>query len=139
MREAPVNNGSYFNEAFKELIAVQKQVLLLPWVDMFINNLKETSVDNLANTGERELNERVMRFVPIGSEVYREVLMMASSGERTAAQLQLERAIWAFPEGFPAVLGQLRSLAQKDPAHFAALLEFAPKKYEEYQLAVHTK
>jgi hypothetical protein len=30
-------------------------------------------------------------------------------------------------------------LAQKDPAHFAALLEFAPKKYEEYQLAVHTK
>jgi hypothetical protein len=36
-------------------------------------------------------------------------------------------------------LEQLRSFAKKDPAHFSALLEFAPKKYEEYQLAVHTK
>ncbi len=139
MRQAPVNNGSYFNKAFNELMALQKQVLLQPWSDVFVNSLKEASVANLADTGERELNGRVMHFVPIGSVVYREVLMLASSGEQAAAQLQLERAIWAFPEGFPAVLEQLRALAQKDPAHFAALLEFAPKKYEEYQLAVHTK
>jgi len=51
----------------------------------------------------------------------------------------LERAIWAFPDGCPASLEQLRLFAQKDPAHFAALLEFAPKKYEERQLAIHTK
>ena len=128
-----------FNELFNELMAVQKQALLLPWVDVFMNNMKEASVESLADAREREMNERVMHFVPISFEVYREVLILASSGEQAAAQLQLERAIWAFPEGFPAVLAQLRSLAQKDPAHFAALLDFAPKKYEEYQLAVHTK
>ncbi len=131
------SRSASFNELFNEWMEVQKQVLLQPFVEVALNSLKEVRVDNLADT--REMNERVMHYVPIGSEVYREALMMASAGEQAAAQLQLERAIWAFPEGFPAALEQLRSFAQKDPAHFAALLEFAPKKYEEYKLAVHTK
>lgn len=135
--QASAGNKNRFNEYFNEWMAVQKQVLLQPYVEMDMNGLKEARIDKLAEM--REMNEHVMNFVPIGSVVYREAFMLASAGEQAAAQLQMERAIWAFPEGFPGVGEQLRSFAQKDPAHFAALLEFATKKYEEYQLAVHTK
>jgi O-antigen ligase len=131
-QRAPAKVNDYFNE----LMAAHGQALLQPYVEVAMSSLMEGR-ENLA--GMRELNESVMHFVPIRSVVYREVWMLALSGEQAAAQLQLERAIWAFPEGFPAALDRLRSFAQKDPAHFAALLEFAPKKYEEYQLAVHSK
>ncbi len=33
----------------------------------------------------------------------------------------------------------LGALAAKDPAHFAALLEYASQKYEEYQRAVRAR
>ena len=99
--QASAGNRGDFNEIFSELMAAQKQVLLLPCVDVFMNSLKGASVDNLTDQREREMNERMMHFVPISFEVYREVLMLALSGEQAAAQMQLERAIWAFPEGFP--------------------------------------
>ena len=133
MRQAPARAEDYFNE----LLSAHSQALLQPWVEVAISGMMEGRVDNLADM--HDLNANVMHFVPIRTVVYREVLMLALSGEQAAAQLQLERAIWAFPEGYPTALEQLRFFAQKDPAHFAALLEFAPKKYEERQLAIHTK
>ena len=137
-RPASAGNANLFNEYFNEWMEAQKQVLLQPYVELAMNSLTEVRSENLTGN-HREMNERVMHFVPIGSVVYREALILAFSGDQAAAQLQWERAIWAYPEGFPSALEQLRSLAQKDPAHFATLLEFAPKKYEERQLAVHTK
>ena len=131
-RRAPEKMEDFFNK----LLVEHRQALLQPYVEVAMTGLMEGR-ENLADM--RELNESVMHFVPIRSAVYREVVLLALSGEQAAAQLQLERAIWAFPEGFPAALEQLRAFAQKDPAHFAALLEFAPKKYEERELAVHTK
>lgn len=132
-RRKPTSNENYFNE----LMATHKQALLQPYVEVAMSGMMEERVANIADM--REINESVMHFVPIRSVVYREVMLLALSGDQAAAQLQLERAIWAFPEGFPDALEQLRSFARKDPAHFAGLLEFAPQKYEERQLAVRTK
>ena len=133
IRSASARNGGYFNE----LLATRNQSLLQPYVEVAMSGMMDARIGNLADM--RDLNESVMHFVPISSVVYREVWLLALSDEQAAAQLQLERAIWAFPEGFPAALERLRSFARKDPAHFAALLEFAPKKYEERELAVHAK
>jgi hypothetical protein len=133
MQPASSRNDDYF----KELMTTHQQALLQPYVEVAMSGLMEGRFDNLADA--LVLNERVMHFVPINLVVYREVLLLALSGDEAAAQMQLDRAIWAFPAEFPGFFEQIRFLAQKNPAHFAALLEFAPKKYEEYQLAVHTK
>jgi O-antigen ligase len=132
-QQASTKNEDFLNE----ILAAHRQALLQPYVEVAMSSMMGGGRDEQA--GMRELNENVMHFVPISPVVYREVLLLALSGEQAAAQLQLERAIWAFPGGFPAALERLRFYAQKDPAHFAALLEFAPLKYEEYQLAVRAK
>jgi hypothetical protein len=81
-----------------------------------------------------------MHFVPSNSIVYREALLLALTGEKDAAQVQQERAIWSYPADYPKHLEQLKALAQRDPNHFSPLLESAPKMYEEFNLAaVHTK
>ena len=118
-------------------MATHKQALLQPYAEVVMSNMIEVSADHLA--AKRELNGSVVRFLPTGPVAYREAYLMALSGEQAAAQLQIERSIWAFSNEFPGEREKLRSLAQKDPVHFAALLEFALKKYEEYQLAVRTK
>lgn len=133
-RQASVASNEEF---FKELLQTYRQALLQPFVEVTISGLMEGRVENLEDM--RALNESVMHFAPIGSVVYREVTLLAISGESAAAQSQLGCAIWAYPGEYPKYLEQWRAFAQKDPAHFAALLEFAPKKYEEYQLAVHAK
>lgn len=125
------------NDYFNELMKAHKQALLQHYVEEVISGLMEGRVDNLSDM--RELNESVMHFMPTSSVSYREVILLALSGEQAEAQLQLERAIWAFPGSYFGFMERLRTFARKDPAHFAALLEFAPKKFEERQLAVHTK
>jgi O-antigen ligase len=130
MRQVSTN---YFND----LIGVQGQAMLQPFVEVAMSSLVEVRADNLAEV--RKLNESVMHYVPISSVCYRQVLLLALSGELSAAQLQMERSIWAFPESYGASMEQLNGFAQKDPEKFAALLEFAAKKYEEYQLAIHPK
>ena len=131
-QEALKNRNSLAN-----LLGLQKQALLQSYVEVAISSMIELRPDNWANV--RELNENVMHFVPISSVVYREVLVLAMSGEQDAAQQQLERAIWAFPEGFAGTLDQINTFARKDPAHFSALLEFAPRKYAEYEQAIRTQ
>jgi len=119
------------------LVATQGQALLQPYAELVMSSLIEVSPDHLAE--KRFLNESAMHFVPSNGTVYREALLLALSGEQEEAQRQIERAIWAYPGDFQRAREQLRALALKDPAHFAALLEFALKKNEEYQLAVSTK
>ena len=121
---------------FNKLTVAHRQELLRPYVEVAMSPLMEGR-ESLADM--RELNESVMHFLPVHSVVYRQVALLAMSGEEAAAQSQLECAIWAYPAEYPAAFEKLRSLAHNDPAHFAALLEFAPKKYEEYQRAVLAK
>ena len=118
------------------LVALYGQPLLQPYAELFVSSMPPASTDHLAD--KRASNERAMRFIPISPVVYGEALLLVLSGEQTAAQLQMERAIWSYPGDFPQASEQLRALAREDPIHFAALLEFALQKYEEWQRAVHT-
>jgi hypothetical protein len=52
------------------------------------------------------------------------------------AKQLFEQAIWSYP-GDSVADQLLMSLAEKDPAHFSALLEFAAQKEQEHARAVH--
>ena len=54
--------------------------------------------------------------------------MAAGFGRQEEAEAQLERSIWAYPNDFASAQAELKELARRDPAHFAALLEFAAQK-----------
>jgi len=137
LRPVSAADENFVRAVNEGLVATHKQALLQPYSELVMSNMIDVNADHLA--AKRELNGSVVRFLPTGPVAYREAYLMALSGEQAAAQLQIERSIWAFAGEFPAEREKLRSLAQKDPVHFAALLEFALKKYEEYQLAVRTK
>lgn len=134
LRQAVSKDGYSWPE---NLMPANAQVPLSPYFDLFVSGKIKVGTDFLAD--KRMLNERVMSFAPIGAVVYREALLLALSGEQAAAQLQMERAIWSYPDNFQAAHKELSALAQKNPEKFAALLEFALKKYEERQHAVHAR
>lgn len=136
-RPASAADADFFRRVNEGLVATHRQALLQPYAELVMSNMIDVNADHLA--AKRELNTSVARFIPTGPVAYREAFLMALSGEYSAAQLQMERSIWAFPAEFASEREKLRALAQKDPEHFAALLEFALKKYEEYQLAVRTR
>lgn len=134
LRQTVSKNGYSWSE---DLMAAYSPVLLRPYFDLFMSSKIKVGTDYLAD--KRILNERVMSFAPIGVVVYREALLLALSGEQAAAQLQMERAIWSYPNDFKVAYRELSVLAQKNPGNFAALLEFALQKYEERQHAVHAR
>ena len=136
MRPASASDSEYSNRVRERLTALYGQSLLQPYIELSMSSMMEVGADHLAD--RLALNGSVMHFVPINPLVYREALLLALSGEQAAAQLQMERAIWSYPGDFQRASEELRTLARKDPGHFAALLEFAFQKYEERQRAVHT-
>ncbi len=91
-----------------------------------MSSLLETRLDNL--TEVRAMNENVMHFVPINSVVYREVLLLALSGEQDAAQLQLERAIWAFPEGLSGNFGAITGFCTERSRTFRRSVRICARK-----------
>jgi len=119
------------------LIKVYSYPLLQPYAELFMNNFIDATPDEIDK--KLAMNERAMKFVPISSVVYRRALLLSLAGKQEEASVQMERAIWAYPADFPAHSKELTELAQKDPARFSALLEFAIEKNKEYQRAVSTK
>jgi hypothetical protein len=97
----------------------------------------EITPENIA--GKLALNSSVERFVPVPIVAYRQSLLLAQNGDAAAAQVEMERAIWSYPGDFQTIAELLSRLVLQDPEHFAALLQFAVQKQEEYQRAVHTK
>lgn len=93
--------------------------------------LAEAGWDHGADNGA--LNKRVMHFSPNPAVVFREAWLLAQAGRQAEAYMQLELAIWAFPNDFPVAREQLHELALEDPAHFADMLKFANRKYMEWQ------
>lgn len=137
MRPASATDQQGYSQRVRDgLGAVYGQSLLRPYAELMMSGMMEASADHLDE--KRALNGSVMRFVPISHVVYREAFLLALSGEQAAARLQMERAIWSYPADFPAAREELQSFALNDPAHFAALLEFALQKNEERQRAIHT-
>jgi hypothetical protein len=119
------------------MIEVHGYPLLQPYAELFMNNWIDVNADELDR--KIELNEKAMKFIPIATVVYRRANLLAMSNRQDEARWQMERAIWSYPADFPSQSKELAALADKDPEHFAALLEFAIKKNEEYLSAVSTK
>ena len=139
---ASVTDDSYIQRIRVQIIhdsmvEVRARALLLrPYVDSFLG---DAGWDHIADKGA--MNERVMHYKPFNAVVYRQAVLLAKLGRQAEARVQIERAIWAYPEDFPAARGQLRLLVDRDtdPERFSALLEFALQKYEERQRAALAK
>ncbi len=122
--------------SFREkLVAIHGGSLLSPYAELFMSSLVEVNEDHIKE--KLALNTRVMHFVPIGAVVYRQALLLAQAGQQEQAKIILEQAIWSYPNSYGKPRQQLSDLAEKDPAHFSALLEFALQKEQEYRRAVH--
>jgi hypothetical protein len=77
-----------------------------------------------------------MHFDPIAPVVYRQAFFLAQDGQLEQAERLLEQAVWSYPDNRDAHQ-LLQILAEKDPARFSALLEFALQKEQEHNRAVH--
>ncbi len=137
MHPTSATDMNYYERVSQDLKAVNGKPMLYPYAEYFTSNMMELNKDRLDE--KLALNGRVMHFVPVGAVVYRQAWLLALSGREEEAKLQIERAIWSYPADFAGAQRELGILARKDPARFAALLEFAVQKNKEHQSAVYTK
>ncbi len=133
LRSLAASDVANVARARDELLTAHQYPLFSSYAELFIANMMEPSADHLRE--KLELNERMLRFIPVASVAYHQAWLLALSDRQAAAREVLEKAIWAYPEDFPSARTELTGLAGKDPARFAALLEFATQKYEEYRSA----
>ena len=134
IRPASAADHSALERTRDGLVAVHGGSLLSPYAELFMSSLIEVKEEHLKE--KLELNTRVMRFSPIGAVAYRQVLLLAQAGQQEQAKAMLEQAIWSYPGDFAGARRQMAELAEKDSAHFSALLEFALQKEQEYRRAV---
>ena len=131
---ATTNYTNTVQEIRTTLQIMPAKLLLKPYTELLMSGWIESNAEQLKS--KRELNTRAMRFAPIASLVYREAWLLALADKQSEARMQIERAIWSYPHEWAAAQKDLQSLAQKDPAHFAALLEFTLQKNKEIESAV---
>lgn len=117
------------------LAEVHGRSLLSPYAELLMSSLIVVNDNHLKE--KLELNTRVTRFVPVALVTYRQALLLAQAGEQEQAAKMMEQAIWSYPENFAGARKQLEELAEKNPARFSALLEFALRKEQEYRRAIH--
>jgi O-antigen ligase len=115
------------------LLAVHGGLLLSPYVEMLIISFADVNPDHIKQ--KIALGFNVMHFNPVALVVYRQAFFLAQDGQLGLAKQILEQAIWSYPENTDA-RQLLQNLAEKDPAHFSALLEFALQKEQEHARAV---
>jgi hypothetical protein len=115
-------------------VAIHGGSLLSPYAELFMSAMIEVGEERKRD--KLELNTRVMRFVPVGHVVYRQALLLAQNDMPQQARAAMEQAIWSYPSEFDATRQRLEELAEKEPARYAALLEFALQKEQEYASAV---
>lgn len=118
----------------ENLLALQNSSLLSPYAEMLILSLAEVNADHLKQ--KIALGENVMHFDPVAPVVYRQTFFLAQDGQLEQAKRLLEQAVWSYPDNRDAHQ-LLQNLAEKDPARFSALLEFALQKEQEHNRAVH--
>ena len=132
-RGMAAKESAFIQRTREELLAAHEYTLLSSYAELFIASMMEPSADHLKE--KLDLNGRVMRFIPLGPVVYHQAWLLALSDRPDEARVQLERAIWAYPDHFELARAELDELVRKDPARLSALLEFATQKYEEYRRA----
>ena len=134
----PVSSVVDVAEAFQRtrdgLVSIHGKSILTPYVEVFMGGFTDISAGHLGV--KLELNDRIMRYIPTQAVVYRQAFLLAQNGQIEQAKQLLEQAIWSYPNHVNEYK-QLALLAEKDTAHFSALLEFALQKEQEYRRAVH--
>jgi O-antigen ligase len=134
----PISGVVSADEAFQgtrdSLIAVHTGSLLTPYAEVFIGGMVDVNANHLE--AKLALNDRIMRFIPMEQVVYRQAFLLAQNGQTEEAKQLLEQAIWSYPARAKQY-NRLAQLAEKDPAHFSALLEFATQKEQEHRRAIH--
>jgi O-antigen ligase len=135
---AIVATSANATEAFQRtrdgLIAVHGGALLSPYAELYIFGGSEVNADRIKQ--KLVLGANVMHFIPTAPVVYRQAFFLAQDGQLKQAEQLMEQAIWSYP-GNGDAHALLMDLAEKDPAHFSALLEFAAKKEQEHARAIH--
>ena len=119
-----------------DLIAMHDKSILSPWADFFTSSYIPVNADNLDE--KIAFNDRVIRFMPVAEVTYLQAYLLAQDGRIEEAKRRYEQAFWSYPDNSEEQK-QLIKLADKDPAHFAALLEFANQTEQEYASAIHNK
>jgi O-antigen ligase len=133
LRSVSANIATTFPLIRSGLIAAYNQPLLSPFAEMYMFTYTELNDDRIEQ--KIALGDNVMRFLPIAPVVYREALFLAQGGHLEQAELLWEQSVWSYP-GDAQAHQFLADMAEKDPAHFSALLEFANQKEKEHASAV---
>ena len=109
--------------------------LLLPYAELALSNQIVVNGEHLKE--KLALNTRVLHFVSTAAVAYRQALLLAQDGQLEQAKAMVVQALWSYPTNFGNGHKQMVELAEKDPAHFSALLEFALQKAQEYHRAIY--
>jgi len=134
IRPTSAADRSAYGRTWSGLTEVHEGSLLSPYAELFMSSLVDISGERI---GEKlELNSRALHFAPIGQTAYRQVLLLAQAGRQEEARALLNQAVWSYPSDLAGFCRQTAGLAEKDPAHFSALLEFALLKEQESRRAV---
>ena len=133
IRPASAADHSAFARVRDGLVAVHEGSLLSPYAELSMSSFTEVNADHLKE--KITLNTNVVRFMPVDKVVYRQAFFLAQNGQLEDAKRILEQSIWSYP-GDNGAQQQLVKLANEDPAHFSALLEFAFQKEQEHARAV---
>jgi O-antigen ligase len=131
---ASANAAEAVQRTREGLIAVHGGALLSPYAELYIFLDSEVNTDHIKQ--KLALGANVMHFIPIATVIYRQAFLMAQDGQLAGAKQLMEQAIWSYP-GNGDAHQLLVNLAEKDPAHFSALLEFAVQKEQEHARAIH--
>lgn len=133
VRSSTASGVAAVSGARDELLATLEYPLFGSYAQLFIAAMMEIGDDKLQQ--KLALNEHALHFIPTANLTYHQVWLLAWNGETEAARELLQDAIWAYPNEFARMRGELAHLAARQPGHFQPLLEFATLKYEEYRSA----
>lgn len=132
----PTASAQSYQYVRNGLTVVHEKPLLSPYSELFMSAFFDVNEENLA--AKLIVNTKVARFAPVDHVVFRQAYLLAQNNQVDEAKRVLQQAIWSYPQNTNAHQ-QLLKLSQKDPAHFAALLEFALKTEQEYASSTHSR
>jgi len=124
-------------ELEQALQQLYQESLLVPYAELFYAASMTLNADRAAD--KLALNERVMRFAPARTTVYKQSILLTLNGRHAEAALALERAFAAHPDELAAFAAALPQLAAENPGSFDSLIKLASIKLQENKSGVRTK
>lgn len=120
---------------YESLSRFRKGTLLAPYVEFPLAEMM--SIDRRNLRAKLELSRQAVHFSPSGLVVYRHAAFLALSGQKHAAQLEVERAASSDPELLGVARNLYSGLAAKERFTFEPLVKEVDLKLKERDIAVH--